>query len=77
MMHHKLSRVKCILFCNLQSWARTHAVLTMGLYELFGNLTTYLIEPPGLLTFVLNVSWEDACCIKNESSFEENMKYIF
>jgi hypothetical protein len=32
-------------FCNLQSRARTHAVLVIGLYELLGNPTTYLIEP--------------------------------
>jgi hypothetical protein len=25
-------------FANLQSWARIHAVLVIGLYELFGNL---------------------------------------
>jgi hypothetical protein len=25
----------------------THAVLVIGLYELLGNPTTYLIEPPG------------------------------
>jgi uncharacterized protein HemY len=25
-------------FANLQSWARTHAVLMIGLYELLGNL---------------------------------------
>jgi hypothetical protein len=35
------------LLCNLQSRARTHAVLVMGLYELLGNPTTSLIEPPG------------------------------
>jgi len=34
-------------FCNLQSWARTHAILVIGLYELLGNPTTKLIEPPG------------------------------
>ena len=28
------------LFCNLQSRARTHAVLVIGLYELLGNPTT-------------------------------------
>jgi hypothetical protein len=28
------------LFCNLQSRARTHAVLLIGLYELLGNQTT-------------------------------------
>jgi hypothetical protein len=33
-------RVECTLFCNLQSRARTHAVLVIGLYELLGNLTT-------------------------------------
>jgi hypothetical protein len=27
-------------FCNLQSRARTHAVLVIGLYELLGNTTT-------------------------------------
>jgi hypothetical protein len=27
-------------FCNLQSRARTHAVLVIGLYELLGNPTT-------------------------------------
>ena len=33
-------RVECTLFCNLQSRARTHAVLVIGLYELLGNSTT-------------------------------------
>jgi len=28
------------LFCNLQSRARTHAILVIGLYELLGNPTT-------------------------------------
>ena len=28
------------LFCNLQSRARTHAELVIGLYELLGNITT-------------------------------------
>jgi hypothetical protein len=26
--------------CNLHIWARTHAVLVIGLYELLGNPTT-------------------------------------
>jgi hypothetical protein len=33
-------------FCNLKSWARTHTVLVIGLYELLVP-TTYLIVPPG------------------------------
>jgi hypothetical protein len=33
------------LFCNLQSGARTHAVLVIGLYELLGNLTNSLSHP--------------------------------
>jgi hypothetical protein len=37
---------KCTLFCNLQSQARTHTILVIGLYELLGNPTTKLIEPP-------------------------------
>jgi hypothetical protein len=32
--------VECTLFCNLESWAQTHAVLVIGLYELLGNTTT-------------------------------------
>ena len=39
-LYHLRLRVKCTLFCNLQSWPRTHAILVMGLYELFGNPTT-------------------------------------
>jgi hypothetical protein len=31
---------ECTLFCNLQSWVRTNAVLVVGLYELLGNPTT-------------------------------------
>ena len=34
-------------FCNLQIQALTYSVLEIGLYELLGNPTTYLIEPPG------------------------------
>ena len=34
-------------FCNLQSRARTHALLVICLYELLGNPTTLFIEPPG------------------------------
>ena len=33
----------------LQKRARTHAVLVTGLYELIGNPTTQVIEPPGPL----------------------------
>jgi hypothetical protein len=33
-------------FCNLQSWAWTHAVLVIDLYELLES-TTQLIDPPG------------------------------
>jgi len=33
-------RVEFTLFRNLQSRARTHAVLGIGLYELLGNPTT-------------------------------------
>ena len=40
------SRVHLFLY-NLHSRERTHAVLVIGLYELLGNPTIYLIEPPG------------------------------
>jgi hypothetical protein len=39
-LYHWRLRVECILFCNLQSLAQTHAVLVIGLYELLGNPTT-------------------------------------
>jgi hypothetical protein len=39
-------RVECTLFCNLQRWARTYAILVIGLYELLDNPTTQFIEPP-------------------------------
>ena len=46
-LYHLLLRVESTLFCNLQSRARTHAVLVIGLYELIGNPTTLLNEPHG------------------------------
>ena len=36
-LYHLRLRVECTLLCNLQSRARTHAVLVVGLYELLGN----------------------------------------
>ena len=39
-LYHLRLGVECTLFCNLQSRARTHAVLVIGLYELWGNPTT-------------------------------------
>ena len=39
-LYHLRLRVECTLFCNLQSRARTHAVLMIGLHELLGNPTT-------------------------------------
>jgi hypothetical protein len=39
-LYHLRLRVKCALFCNLQSRARTHVVLVICLYELLGSLTT-------------------------------------
>jgi hypothetical protein len=39
-LYHLRLRVECTFFCNLQSRARTHAVLMIGLHELLGNPTT-------------------------------------
>jgi hypothetical protein len=38
--YHLRLHVECALFCNLQSRARTQAVLVIGLHELLGNPTT-------------------------------------
>jgi hypothetical protein len=50
-LDHLRLLVECTLFYNLQSRARTHVVLVIGLYELLGNPTTLLIEPPGPSVF--------------------------
>jgi hypothetical protein len=39
-LYHLRLRVECTPLCNLQSRARTHAVLVRGLNELLGNPTT-------------------------------------
>ena len=39
-LYHLQLWVECTLFFNLQSRARTHSVLVIGLYELLGNPTT-------------------------------------
>jgi len=39
-LYHLQLLVECTLLCNLQSRARTHAVLLIGLYELLSNPTT-------------------------------------
>jgi hypothetical protein len=39
-LYHLRLRVECTPFSNLQSRARTHAVLMIGLYELLGDPTT-------------------------------------
>ena len=39
-LYHSRLRVECTPFCNLQSRARIHAVLMIGLYELLGIPTT-------------------------------------
>ena len=39
-LYHLHLRVECTLFGNLQSRARTHAILVIGLYELLGHPTT-------------------------------------
>jgi hypothetical protein len=47
-LYHLWLRVECTLYCKLQSRARNHAVLVIGLYELL-DPATELIEPPGPL----------------------------
>jgi hypothetical protein len=41
-LYHLWLRVECILFCNLQSRARTHAILVIGMYELLDNGICYI-----------------------------------
>jgi hypothetical protein len=46
-LYHLRLRVECSLFCNLQSRARTHAVLVIGLYELLGIQLPSSLSHPG------------------------------
>ena len=46
-LYHLRLPVESTLCCYLQSWARTLAILVIGMYELLGNRTTKRIEPPG------------------------------
>ena len=41
-LYHLRLGVKCTLFCNLQSQARTHAVFVIDLYELLCNPTHWV-----------------------------------
>jgi hypothetical protein len=43
--------ISSLVFCNIQSRARTHAVLVIGLYELLGNPTILIRR--GLLEVVV------------------------
>ena len=61
-LYHLRLRVECTIFCNLQSRARTHAVLVIGLYELLGNPTTYLIQPPGPSVSKLSLTFRSGEC---------------
>ena len=45
-LDHLRLRVDCTLFCNLQIWARTHAVVVIGLYELLDPTNSLLFFIP-------------------------------
>ena len=73
-LYHLRLRVECTLFCHLQSRARTHTILVTGLYELLGNPTTKLIEPPG--PFPLPLSNRKYNIIKEKIGLKLCQKYI-
>jgi hypothetical protein len=39
-LYHFRLRIECSLLCNYPSWARTHAVLVIGLHEMLSKPTT-------------------------------------
>ena len=49
--HAAASRVH--LFCNLKSWVRIHAVLVIGLYELFDTMSHPVPYMEGLVYSML------------------------
>ena len=78
-LYHLRLRVGCNLFCNLQSRARTHAVLVIGLYELL-NPTTLLIEPPGpfrMNTYTLHIHVLVLKYTRNISTYMYNSSSFF
>jgi hypothetical protein len=77
-LYHLRLWVECTLFCNLQNWVRTHAVLVIGLYELLdGNdLTHWATRAPGWMgtnvQYIINEmyggiwnSWVEQLGLKN------------
>jgi hypothetical protein len=55
--YHLRLRVECTLFCNLQSWVRTHAVLVIGLYELLGIQLHNSLSHPGPVVLIEVYIW--------------------
>jgi hypothetical protein len=62
-----LAASRAHLFCNLQSWARTNAVLVIGLYELLEQMLC--IPGYGWISSVSRARVEEGCII--------NMKNVF
>jgi hypothetical protein len=64
-------------FCNLQSGARTHVVLVIGLYELLGIPTTLSPEPhgPSSLSQICRLSNTDSA--KHSSRDTHTVKLIY
>jgi hypothetical protein len=61
------------MFCNLQRWPRTQAVLVIGLYELL-DPTTSFIGPPG--SFVLGMFHLKSCLFNIQSYMIEDSIYL-
>ena len=54
------------LFCNIQSRARTHAVLVIGLYELLGNQLPNSLSHPDPANYQEDIA-NDKCKIGDET----------
>jgi hypothetical protein len=74
--YHLWLRVECTLFCNLQSRARTHAVLVIGLYELLGNPRVIVFN--ATFNNISVISWQSDLMVEDVTSKqkEEFFNYL-
>jgi hypothetical protein len=61
--------IECTSFCNIQSRARTHAILVIDLYELLGNPTTWKRGPWKRKNTLGKCPWQNPVIQLNVSNY--------
>ena len=82
-LYHLQLRVECTLFCNLQSRARTNAVLVIGLYELLGNHNVHRSkhrrdpQPPSIIDKCVYHSDKEMVIIATRTTLERKPYNVY